>query len=305
MYDVLVYGPLFCDLIFTGMPGMPVLGEELFADDLTITVGGSAIVAAGLHRLGVRVGLIAELGNDGFSQIIRELLDDLGVDRSLIREHPHPLPQLTVALSFPQDRAFVTRFERPATAPDLAQILSDHPARHLHVYGFLAALENPDAAIIAHEAGLTVSLDTGWDEAALRDPRLRAMVDEVDIFLPSEPELCTIAGIKDPEQAARRLIPIRPNAVTVVKRGARGVAVYTHEANALEIPAIPVTPVDTTGAGDAFDAGYLYAFLQDHSLKRCAQIGSICGGLATTVPGGAPALPTHTEVEQWLSKLPS
>ena len=59
-YDVLIYGPLFCDLIFTGLPAMPVLGTELFAEDLTIAIGGSAIVAAGLHRLGARVGLIAD-----------------------------------------------------------------------------------------------------------------------------------------------------------------------------------------------------------------------------------------------------
>ena len=116
-YDVLVYGPLFCDLIFTGLPGLPVLGTELFADDFTLTVGGSAIVAAGLHRLGARVGLIAELGTDYLSRVMREILDDLGLDRSLIREHGHPLPQVTVALSFPQDRAFVTRFRRPQTAP--------------------------------------------------------------------------------------------------------------------------------------------------------------------------------------------
>ncbi|MEZ4719325.1 MAG: hypothetical protein R2851_25035 [Caldilineaceae bacterium] len=88
-YDVLVYGPVFCDIIFTDLPSLPVLGTEIFAGDLTATVGGSAIVAAGLHRL-ARVGLIADLGADPFSAIIRSVLDDIGLERTLIREHPIP-----------------------------------------------------------------------------------------------------------------------------------------------------------------------------------------------------------------------
>ncbi len=79
-YDILVYGPIFCDLIFTGLPTMPTLGTELFADELTVTIGGSAIVAAGLHKLGARTGLIADLGNDPLSDVVRRLMDDLGVD---------------------------------------------------------------------------------------------------------------------------------------------------------------------------------------------------------------------------------
>jgi len=303
--DVHVYGPIFCDLVFTGLPGLPVLGTEQFADDLAIALGGSAIVAVGLHRLGARVGLIAELGSDPLSGVMRHLLDDSGLDRTLIREHPQPLPQVTVALSFPRDRAFVTRFERPAAPPDLAALLRDHPAQHLHISSFLAALETPDAARIAHEAGLTVSMDPGWDEAALRDPRLRAMIDELDFFLPSESELCTIAQTDDLDQAAARLLPSRAGAAVVVKRGAHGATAYTKEHTALSVPAIPITPVDTTGAGDAFDAGFLYAYTRGHGLETCMHYGSICGGLATTAPGGPSALPSRSEVETWLSKLPS
>lgn len=185
-YDILVCGPIFCDLIFTDLPGMPVLGEERFAGAFTVTVGGSAIVAAALHKLGARVGLIADLGNDPLSQVARQLLDGLGLDRTLIRDHPHPLSQVTVAFSFPHDRAFITRFQRPATPPDLAAILQGRPAQHLHVCSFLAALETPAAARLAHAAGMTVSMDPGWDDAALRDPRLLAMIADLDQFMPNE-----------------------------------------------------------------------------------------------------------------------
>jgi sugar/nucleoside kinase (ribokinase family) len=305
-YDVLVYGPLFCDLVFTGLPGLPELSQELYADDLMLAPGGSAIVAVGLHRLGARVGLMADLGNDPFSRLLEELLEQTELDCSLIRKHPFPLPQLTVALSFPHDRAFVTRFERPKSPPDLANILREHPARHLHIGSFLAAFETPQVCQIAHAAGATVSFDPGWDEHALRDPRLLTVISKLDIFLPSCAELCHLAGLSDPAQAAQRVLATMRKGIIVMKDGAEGAVSFSSRENqCLRVPAIPVSPVDTTGAGDAFDAGFLSAFVQGHPLERCMQVGAVCGGLTATAKGGATATPTLQEVNQWLSKLPS
>lgn len=304
-YDILVYGPIFCDLIFTDLPGMPTLGAELFAGDFTVTVGGSAIVAAGLHRLGAHVGLIADLGNDPLSQVMGSVLDDLGLERTLIRQHPHPLPQVTVALSFPHERAFITRFERPGASLDLAALLHAHPARHLHVCSFLAALATPDAAAIAHAAGMTVSMDPGWDEDALRDPRLAAMVAELDFFMPNVAELCHFADHEDVSLAAARTLATMHNGMIVLKEGAAGATAFAAGQSPVHMPALPVTPLDTTGAGDAFDAGFLYAFFQGASLDASLACGAVCGGLSTTAVGGVDALPTRDEVTQWLAKLPS
>jgi sugar/nucleoside kinase (ribokinase family) len=283
-----------------------VLGTELFADDFTLTVGGSAIVAAGLHRLGARVGLIAELGTDYLSRVMREILDDLGLDRSLIREHGHPLPQVTVALSFPQDRAFVTRFRRPQTAPDLAGLLRAHPARHLHVGSLLAALETPEAARIAHAAGLTVSMDPGWDENDLLDPRLAAMIADLDVFLPNRSELCHLGHTEDVEEALARVGGTMRGGLLVLKMGADGAAAYAPSGETVATTGpLPVTPLDTTGAGDAFDAGFLYGYVNGLPVETCMRYGAVCGGLATTRAGGVAASPGLTEVQQWLSRLPS
>jgi len=304
-YDILVYGPIFCDLIFTDLPGMPALGAELFAGGFTVTVGGSAIVAAGLHKLGARVGLIADLGSDSLSQVMSRALDDLGLERTLIRQHPHPLPQVTVALSFPHERAFITRFQRPSAPPDLAALLQTYPARHLHVCSFLATLETPAAAAIAHAAGMTVSMDPGWDEAALRDPRLASMVAELDFFMPNVAELCYFADHEDVAQAAARTLATMRGGVIVLKEGAAGATAFVTGQPPVHTPALPVTPLDTTGAGDAFDAGFLYSFLQGASLDASLAYGAVCGGLSTTAAGGVDALPTRDEVIQWLAKLPS
>jgi sugar/nucleoside kinase (ribokinase family) len=303
-YDVLVYGPLFCDLIFTGLPGMPELGTEIFSEEFTITIGGSAIVAAGLQKLGARVGFIADLGNDLLSHAVAGMLDEMGIDRTLIRQHPYPLPQVTVALSFPADRAFVTRFERPQEAVDLEDLLQSHGAKHLHISSFMAALENVDAPRIAHAAGLTVSMDPGWDETALRDPRLRTMIDELDVFLPSESELCYIAGTDDVEAALEQVGATMKHGQLILKQGKRGATAYSRE-HREQVAALPVTPVDTTGAGDSFDAGFLFRFAQGASLTNCLQYGAVCGALSTTRVGGATAAPTRQEVEHWLSKLQS
>lgn len=300
-YDVLVYGPVFCDLIFTDLPSMPMLGREIYARNLTIAVGGSAIVAVALHRLGARVGLIAELGSDALSQVTKGLLADMGLDLALIREHPTPLPQVTVALSFPEDRAFVTRFDRPSSPPDLSRILHESAAKHLHLCSFLAVLDQPNAAHLAHQNNMTISMDPGWDEEGLHNSRFLEIIPDLDIFLPSQSEACYIAQTESTETAIQRLAP--DNGLIVVKNGKEGAIAYSgsHQES---IVSLPVDAIDTTGAGDSFDAGFIYAYVQGKPLRDCLRFGAICGALATTAPGGATATPTNKEVQQWLPKLP-
>lgn len=303
-YDVLVMGPLFCDVIFTELPGMPVLGQEIYADRLNITPGGSAILAAGLHKLGLKVGLIADLGNDPISALLRAMLDEMGLDRTLIREHPHPLPQLTVALSFPEDRAFVTRYVKSSEPLALRQLLAAHPAQHLHLYGTAPAADHPDICEVAHEAGLTISLDPGWSEEGLRDARVHRVVRGLDLFLPSENELCYMADADDLDVALAHVQARMPKGLIVVKRGALGALAFGDGVRE-PLAALPVDVVDTTGAGDSFDAGYLCGYLRGEPIRRCLQMGAVCGALSTTKVGGATAAPTLEEMQTWLSKLPS
>ena len=299
-YDVLVYGPLFCDLIFTGLPKMPEYGTEIFADNFTMTIGGSAIVAAGLQKLGAKVGLVADIGNDPMSLLVANTLDALNIERTLIREHPHPLTQLTVALSFPEDRAFITRFEKPKSPANLEDILRDYPARHVHISGFLGAFDAPDACRIAHDAGTTISMDSGWDEAALRDPRLHHMLTELDYFMPSRSELCFMMDEANYENALEKtLAQMKSGSSIIMKNGADGALAYGEDLKEFA-PPISVTPIDTTGAGDAFDAGFLYALTQDYDMKTCLRYGAVCGALTTTAIGGATGTPTLDEVKKYL-----
>jgi sugar/nucleoside kinase (ribokinase family) len=300
-YDALVYGPMFCDLVFTGLPGMPVLGEEHYADDLTIAPGGSAIVAIGLQRLGIHTGLIADLGTDPLSSLLWRMLEEHSLDRSLIRRLPHPLPQVTVALSFPEDRAFITRFRRAEEPRDVEKIFEIHKAEHLHVGSFLPVLENPHVFSAAQQAGMTVSLDPGWDEKALRDPVLMAALKDLDFFLPSRSELCFLARDENPDQAARAVLDLMDGGSVIMKDGGRGASAYSpSNPGGIHRQALEVDVVDTTGAGDAFDAGFIAALLEGRLPEVCLQHGLICGSLAVTARGGLGSLPDREELQKWL-----
>lgn len=301
MYEILVYGPVFFDLVFSGVPSMPVMGKEIFAQGITINAGGSAIVASGLQQLRTKVGLVADLGDDLISQLIWDILGNLNLDRSLIRRLKTSLSRITVGLSDPEDRAFITYFQNIETSTDIESILVSYPSRHIHICSYLAALENPQLLEIAHKLGATVSFDPGWDEQALQDSRLLALIPDLDFFMPSQQELCQITQSTQLEVAIQRILPIMSKGILVIKKGALGASAYSQSnPSGIHIPAITVEPKDTTGAGDAFDAGFLHAYLNNHSLKTCLEYGVICGGLTITEPGGTQGFPTLEEVSKWL-----
>ena len=302
-YDVLVYGPIFCDLIFTGLNTLPILGQEIFSEDFTLTAGGSAIVAHGLHRLGVRVGLIADLGNDPISSLIWAILGDLGLDRSLIQKHNQPLKKITVALSYPNDRAFVSYVDLVNVPRNFPTLFRETNLKHLHLCSLLAMKDHPKIIQQAHAAGLTVSMDPGWEESTLTEPAFVKTLWDLDIFLPSESELCKIASEGVTEIAAKTVFSKMENAMLIVKQGEKGSTAYTNEVpQGLHTPALRVDTIDTTGAGDSFDAGFLFAYVKGQDLETCMKTGIICGSLSTTRVGGIAGFPDRKEVEKWLEK---
>jgi sugar/nucleoside kinase (ribokinase family) len=305
-YDVLVYGPVFCDLIFTGLESFPVIGQEVYSKELTLTVGGSAIVAHGLHRLGVRVGLITDVGNDPISSVIWEILDQLQLDRELIRQRNQPLKKLTVALSYPDDRAFVSYVDPLEPSQPVTSLFKETTAQHLHLCSLLALKENPNIIQQAHAAGMTVSLDPGWVESALTQPEFLRKLRDLDIFFPSESEVCEIAGNDAPEVAAKTVYSQMNQGALIVKQGAKGALGFSDNVpQGRHVPALQVDAVETTGAGDSFDAGFLYARLENQPLETCMKVGVICGALSTTRIGGITGFPNKKEIERWLKKLPS
>jgi sugar/nucleoside kinase (ribokinase family) len=303
-FDVVVVGELNADLILRG-DVMPAFGQvEKLIDDATLAIGSSsAICACGLARLGLGVAFVGVVGDDEFGRFMVRELTRRGVDTGGIRVDPALQTGLTVILSRGVDRAMLTYAGSIAALSyaeiDLAAL--DH-ARHLHL-GSYFLLDNlrphaPRLFDAAHLRGLTVSLDTNYDPAGRWDGGLAEALQQVDVFLPNEAELRGIARVADTDAALEHLAARVP--VVAVKLGARG-ALARCGGEIAQADSLPVSVVDTVGAGDSFDAAFVYGYLARWELRRTLRFASVCGSLSTRAAGGTAAQPTFEEAMAYLA----
>ncbi len=300
---VLVAGEINADLVLQGGTAFPTPGREVVVDACAMVLGSaSAICAMGLARLGTPVAFVGVVGGDAWGDYCVRTMAASGIDMSAVRRDPALTTGVTVSISSPSDRALVTYLGAIAalTQDDVSESLLD-AADHLHVssYYFQKRLQPGCRALFARATnhGLTTSLDPGCDPDGRGDGDLRRTLDYVDVFLPNEIELAGITGSDDPEAALRSLENGRT--LTVVKLGARG-AMAHHQGQTIRCPALEVTPIDTTGAGDSFNAGFLHAWLGGRSVADALVLGAACGAISTLRLGGTDGQPTLEEAETFI-----
>ena len=274
---ILCAGRLYCDLIFTDVPCLPSLGTEIYAGGFGLHAGGGAfITAAYLTALGHPTALASFVPGPPFSDAVLADMDCAGLDISLCGVQGSDLdPQITVAIAMQGDRAFLTRRSGMAT-PDLSEAdLTRLRIGHVHVGELATLIENPALAVVARAAGATVSLDCGWDDTVPTEC-IASALEAVDVFLPNSGEVAWLRelGLRE---------PFAP--VTVTKKGAAG-ATVTQGGITITAPAEPARVVDTTGAGDAFNAGFLSAWLAGKPLSDCLRRGNAMGAGAISHRGG-------------------
>ena len=297
MFDVLVAGEINPDLILSG-DVTPEFGQvEKLVDSATLTVGSSsAIFACAAARLGLNVAFIGVCGDDLFGTFMLHELGSRGIDTSNVIVIPQAHTGLSLILERRDGRAILTYPGLIAAlkASDVTDgILSQ--ARHLHVasYFLQTALQPglPKLFARAHSAGLTTSLDTNWDPSG----KWRG-VDELlrltDVFLPNENEAIAISSSSPLEDPLKNLG--QKCRVVAVKSGIQG-AFAIQAGKTTYAPALPVQVVDTVGAGDNFDAGFIYGWLSGWSLEKSLQLAVACGSLSTRGPGGVSSQPTLQE----------
>jgi sugar/nucleoside kinase (ribokinase family) len=296
--DVLVVGELNADLILLG-DVTPEFGQkEKVIDDASLTLGSSSgIFACGAARLGLRVAFVGKIGDDEFGRFVRGQLEARGVDTAGLVVDSAVKTGLSVILSRGSNRAILTHLGSIA-ALRYSEVNRDlvARARHLHLgsYFLLDALRPDVPALfdLAHSLGLTVSLDTNYDPAETWNGGLADALRRADVFLPNETELRAIAGVADIEAALERLA--RQTTLVAAKLGAQGAIGRAGDATA-RAPALPLDVVDTTGAGDSFDAGFIYGYLAGWDLARTLRLGCVCGSLSTRAAGGTAAQATLAE----------
>ncbi|MBI3287054.1 MAG: sugar kinase [Chloroflexi bacterium] len=305
-YDILVLGEINVDLVLQAGDITPVFGQEKFVERAILTLGSSSMIfACATTRLGLRTALVGVAGDDEFGQFILRALQERGVDTSLISLDPSLKTGVTVSLSTPRDRAMLTF---PGCIPALAadqvnpQIFSH--ARHVHVGSyFLQQGLQPglfDLLRAAKREGCSTSLDPGWDPWARWNGGLRQVLQQVDIFLPNREEAAALTGESVPTLALEQLTRWSP--VVVVKGGAQGAWARRGDEWA-SVPALPIPVLDVTGAGDAFDAGFIFGLLQGWNLKAALRAGCICGSLSTRAVGGTEGQPTFSELWECMQKF--
>jgi sugar/nucleoside kinase (ribokinase family) len=297
---VLFAGEINVDLVLHGYEAFPSPGREVLVQDSRLVLGSAtAIMAMGLARLGTPVAFVGKVGDDLFGRYCLEDMASRGIDVSRVVRDAGLKTGVTVSISHPGDRALVTHLGAIAAltgadVPDAALAGRDH--LHVSSFFFQEGLR-PDVPALfarAHRAGLTTSLDTGFDPSGRWDAGLREALRETDLFFPNEVELKALSGCNDPASGLRALA----NGVTrtVAKLGEQGAMTLDGDL-VVEVPAFRVETVDTTGAGDSFNAGFLNRWLDEAPLLECLRLGAACGALSTRALGGTAGQPTLAEAE--------
>jgi sugar/nucleoside kinase (ribokinase family) len=293
-FDVAVVADLCADMLFRG-DVRPVYGQvEQFVDDYQIELGGSAaIFASQFTRLGGRVALHGVVGEDLLGRFLSERIAALGISTQYLSTTSRSKTPVGLGLLTHDDRAMLTYkgclHEITIDSVQRSGVLS--AARHLHIAGYYLLEELqphwPRILSALKERGVSVSLDTNWSPLGDWDS-VRALLPYVDVFLPNEGEALLISGKDDLDEAGRTLAGV--TGLTAIKCGAQGALTF----NATERRPFPVPQtlledlkiVDTTGAGDNFDAGFIFAWLQGATLADCVALGMKCATASLGAIGG-------------------
>ena len=297
-WDVVVVGDLFIDEIFSDFYTLPKLGEEAFARRFKREIGGgAAITASGLGRLGLKVAVVGVVGSEDAVWLIKRLTAER-VDTDALELDPDEPTGVTVSASTHEDRAFFSYYGANKGLQDLLEKPNARKvmmeARHVH---FACAPDREVAAgllpvLRAHKC--RTSVDVGWHPSWLTDPRNLETLRESDLFFPNDREAELMTGESEPYKMLRAY---RENGLRAVglKLAGRGAALLWKQKEFVCDP-LSVANVDTTGAGDCFDAGFIYGWLKSNSPQACLEIANTCGALSTRELGGIAAFPTIQEL---------
>lgn len=301
---ILVVGELNPDLILRNYSAFPCLGQEVLVEDCTLTLGSaSAICAVGLAKLGDAVRFAGLVGQDQWGDFSLQALVNAGIDTSGVRRDASVKTGITISITSAADRAFVTHLGAIAAfrAAHLDSAVMDG-CGHLHIssYFLQEGLRGDCRALFAeaHRRGMTTSLDPGFDPTEKWDSGLRDTLTEVDVFFPNEVELRGAGGSDEPIECLRRLDNGRT--LVMAKLGREGCMALDGD-SAVHVPAFAVEAVDTTGAGDSFNAGFLHAWLGRRPLKEAMRFAAACGALSTRAMGGTGSQATESEAEEMLN----
>ncbi len=305
-YDLLVVGELNLDLILNKIQSFPKMGTEIIADEMSLSLGSSsAIFASNISVLGIKTAFAGMIGNDSFGELVLSSLQAKNVDTRFVKINKEYKTGLTVALNYDDDRAMVT-YPGAMNHFSLQNIDDDvfDSARHMHLSSIFLQeeLKNDVVELFqkAKQYGMTTSLDLQWDPTEKWDLDFGNLLPLVDVFLPNKSELFAITGIEDVEKALNSLKD-KCNTIAV-KMGAEGSILFNNGSISYHKPYLNTNVIDAIGAGDSFNAGFVYALLNGHQAADCMDFGNLMGAINTTAGSGTGAFTSKSEIEKRAKK---
>ncbi|WP_082233244.1 sugar kinase [Halobacillus massiliensis] len=286
-------------------------GPLRFASQFQKKVGGAELnVMVGCSRLGLNTGWISRLGHDEFGRAIRNYARGEGVDVSQV-EFVTGHPTSVYFKEMMEDGSVRTLYyrEKSPTLPMRAEDLDEDyikQAKILHITGIFPAIDESNVAIIeraislAKKHGVKVSFDPNirlklWSKEEARDT-LGRILPSVDILLAGADEMDILIGEKDPAKIIEKTKELGIE-YTAIKMGSEG-SVGFFEGKTINAPPVPSKKVvDTVGAGDGFNAGFLYGFIQNWSIEKTLHFANTIGSMVVGVKGDNEGLPYYEDVQ--------
>ncbi|MFC5647883.1 carbohydrate kinase family protein [Paenibacillus solisilvae] len=292
-FDAVVIGDANIDLVVVGCDQVPEPGQEVFVDSMMMHLGGgAALFSVSLAKLGLHVAFNGVLGDDGNGRFIKERFAAHGIDTRMIQTSRVHHTGISIAFNPDTDRSFITyagsNLELQVDQLDLDQIAQ---SKHVHVTGYKGRRNHEQYTALAKslkEKGITLSCDVGWDDSGEWDSCLFDFMRYFDVFLMNETEALHYTGLENVEESLRYMTDYCNQ--VVVKLGSNGAAAMKN-GMLTRHPAYQVEAVDTTGAGDSFNAGYLYGYLSGMDVETSLRYGNACGALSVGAYGGSTGTP--------------
>lgn len=307
-FDCLSVGILVADHLCAPIARLPDAGELVLADELPLAIGGCAAnVAIDLRRVGLSVGVVGCVGTDVFGQFICETLERAAADTRAIRRVADSPTSGTLILNVAgQDRRFIHSIGANAalSAADIPWSLVEQ-CKVLYVGGYLllSGLDPEELARLfrqARAAGVLTALDVVMPGPGNHFAHLAPILPETDVFLPNSDEAGSITGKTDPLDQAEAFLDA--GAKTVVITCGREGALLMSKSLRLRSGTYPTQFVGGTGAGDAFDAGYILGLVLGEEPQRCLQWGSALGASCVRSVGATESVFTRSEAEAFINR---
>jgi sugar/nucleoside kinase (ribokinase family) len=281
-------------------------GATTWVDSIEQNLGGNGSnTSYTLGMLGVSVRLLGMVGQDPFGEQALSILKSGGVDLSWVRRSQAPTTTSVCPVNSAGNRLFLHRVG--SSAEVFPEPIEFTPAMlagmsHFHLANVFALPEMrrraPESLRNAREAGLTTSLDTGWDARGRWMGDIEGCLPYLDLLFLNQDEARMLSGSADPDQAARRMQALGAGDV-VIKLGAEGCAVFTVD-RVSRFGGFQVDVVDTTGAGDCFVGGFLAALSDGCDYADAARFANAVGALSVQKLGAINGVRRRAETEAWL-----